>query len=90
MSTFKKKETFKIGEYSWDDDNEFLIYPESVFINKGHLYIPNMGNNRLYKLDLQTKKLILIKTFEEKIWQYAETKFGTFIVTDSEIYEMKE
>lgn len=49
-----------------------------------------MGNNRLYKLDLQTKKLILIKTFEEKIWQYAETKFGTFIVTDSEIYEMKE
>jgi outer membrane protein assembly factor BamB len=90
VSISEKKEVFKVGEYSWEDDSEFLSYPESIFITQSHLYIPNMGNNRLYKLDLKTKELTLIKTFEEKIWQYAQTEFGTFIVTDSGIYEMKE
>jgi hypothetical protein len=89
-SISKKKEIFKIGEYSWDDNSEFLSYPESIFINESHLFIPNMGNNRLYKVDLKTKELTLIKTFEEKIWQYIQTEFGTFAVMDSGIYEIIE
>lgn len=89
-SISKKNEVFKIGEYSWDDDSEFLSYPESIFIDKNHLFIPNMGNNRLYKVNLKTKELTLIKTFEEKIWQYTQTEFGTFAVMDSGIYEIIE
>ncbi|MGH1384570.1 hypothetical protein [Kordia sp.] len=89
VSISEKKEVFKIGEYSWEDDFDVLNYPESIFINESHLFIPNMGNNRLYKIDLKTKELTLVKTFEEKIWQYAQTEFGTFIVTDSGIYELK-
>lgn len=90
VSILKQKETFKIGEYSWEDDSEFLSYPESIFLDENHLYIPNMGNNRLYKVDLKTKEMKLINTFGEKIWQYAETEFGTFVVMNSGIYELKE
>ena len=90
VSISEKKETFKIGEYSWEDDSEHLSYPESIFLTEKYLYIPNMGNKRLYKVDLTTKKLKLINTFEEKIWQYSETDIGTFIITDSGTYEMEE
>jgi len=90
VSIPKQKEIFKIGEYSWDDNSEFLSFPESIFITESHLFIPNMGNNRLYKVDLKTKKMTLMKTFDEKIWQYAQTEFGVFIVTDSGIYEVTE
>ncbi len=89
ISISKQEEVFKIGEYTWEDDSEFLSYPESIFINENHLFIPNMGNNRLYQVDLKTKEMELIKTFDEKIWQYVQTEFGTFIVTDSGIYEVK-
>ena len=84
-----KKEVFKIGEYSWEDNSEPLSYPESIFVKENNLYIPNMGNKKLFKVDLLTKKIDLVKKFEEKIWQYAETEIGTFIVTDTGIYEIE-
>lgn len=90
VSIPEQKEIFKIGEYSWEDDSKYLSYPESIFVNENSLYIPNMGNNRLYKVDLKTKEMTLTNTFEEKIWQYSETEIGTFLVTDSGIYEMKK
>ena len=84
-----KQEVFKIGEYSWDDNCEPLSYPESIFIKDNNLFIPNMGNSKLFKGDLLTKQMDLLMTFEEKIWQYAETDIGTFIVTDTGIYELE-
>ena len=84
-----KQEVFKIGEYSWDDNCEPLSYPESIFIKDNNLFIPNMGNSKLFKVDLLTKQMDLLMTFEEKIWQYAETDIGTFIVTDTGIYELE-
>ena len=90
VSIVEQKEVFKIGEYSWEDDSEFLSYPESIFLDENHLYIPNMGNSRLYKVDLKTKEMKLISTLEERIWQYSKTDFGTFVVTDTGIYELKE
>lgn len=84
-----KKEVYKIGEYSWDDNCEPLSYPESVFIKDNNLFIPNMGNNKLFKVDTQTKKMDLKMTFQEKLWQYEETPIGTFIVTDTGIYELE-
>ena len=64
-------------------------YPESIFIKDNNLFIPNMGNSKLFKVDLLTKQMDLLMTFEEKIWQYAETDIGTFIVTDTGIYELE-
>jgi hypothetical protein len=85
-----RKEVFKIGEYSWDDNCEPLSYPESIFIGDNNLYIPNMGNKKLFKVDLLTKNIDLITTFEERIWQYGETEIGTFLVTDTGIYELEK
>jgi hypothetical protein len=31
----------------------------------------------------------LIMTFQERTWQYEETEFGTFIVTDTGVYELE-
>lgn len=84
-----KEEVYKIGEYSWDDDSELLSFPESTFIKDNFLFIPNMGNKKLYKVDLKTKNIELISIFEEGIWQYAETEIGTFLITDSGIYELE-
>lgn len=84
-----KQEVFKIGEYSWDDNCELLSYPESIFIKNNKLFIPNMGNKKLFKVDLLTKNIDLVMTFEEKVWQYEETGIGTFIVTDTGIYELE-
>jgi hypothetical protein len=85
-----KQEVFRIGEYSWDDNCEPLSYPESVFIRDNNLFIPNMGNCKLFKVDILTKKMDLVATFQEKIWQYEETEIGTFIVTDTGIFELKK
>jgi hypothetical protein len=90
VSISKKKEIFKIGEYTWDDKYEPLSYPESIFVNDKYLYVPNMGNSKLFRLELATKELELIETFEEKIWQYGETEIGNFIITDTGLYEIKK
>jgi len=90
VSISMKKEAFKIGEYSWEEKYEPLSYPESIFVNEKYLYIPNMGNSKLFKLELATKKLELIETFQEKIWQYGETEIGIFITTDSGLFEIEK
>ncbi len=89
VSLTDQQEVFKIGEYSWDDNSEPLSYPESIFIKGNNLFIPNMGNNKLFKIDTITKKMDLVMTFLDRIWQYEETDIGTFIVTDTGIYELE-
>ena len=89
VSLTKRKEIFRIGDYSWEDNSEPLSYPESIFIKGHELFIPNMGNSKLFKVDLTTKQMSLLLTFEEKIWQYEETGIGTFIITDTGLYEME-
>jgi len=89
VSISERKEKFKIGEYTWDEKYEPLSYPESVFVKGKWVYIPNMGSNKLYRLNTENKKLELIETFEEKLWQYGETKIGTYILTDTGIYEIE-
>lgn len=89
ISISERKETFAIGEYTWDEKYEPLSYPESIFVEGKLIYIPNMGNNKLFRLNDETKDLELIETFEEKLWQYGETEVGTFILTDTGIYELE-
>lgn len=89
VSLISKQETYRIGEYSWDDNSDPLSYPESIFVGDNHLFIPNMGNRKLFKVDLLTKNMELVKTFEERVWQYEETEIGTFIVTDTGVYELE-
>ena len=90
VSLEQQKETFKIGEYSWDDTSEPLSYPESISINDNCLFIPNMGNNKLFRVNLKTLDIEHINTFEEKLWQYEQTSIGTFIITDTGLYEIEK
>ncbi len=90
ISINELKETYKIGEYTWEEKYEPLSYPESLFVKGKFVYIPNMGNKKLFRFDNETKELELIETFEEKLWQYEETDLGTFIVTDTGIYEIEK
>ena len=89
VSLKTKKETHRIGNYLWDDKFEYLSYPESISISNNTLYIPNMGNNKLLRLSLETLQLELFYIFEEKLWQYEQTPLGIFIITDSGIYEIE-
>jgi hypothetical protein len=83
-----KQEVFKIGTYTWDDIYEPLNYPESIFIKDGYLYIPNMGDGKLFKVDVLTKDIELIAVFEERVWQYVESEIGVFLLTSTGIYEI--
>ena len=86
-----KNEVFRIGNYSYEDnENEILCFPESTFIKNNDLFIPNMGNGKLLKVDLTPKEIKLITTFEENIWQYLETEIGKFIVTGNGIFEIED
>lgn len=89
VSLTDKQEVYKIGDYSWDNHSEPLSYPESIFVKNNNLFIPNMGNSKLFKLNTETQKLELLTTFEEKIWQYEETEIGIFIITDTGLYELE-
>lgn len=88
VSISERKEKCKIGAYTWDDKHTPLSYPESVFVKGNCVYISNMGNSHLFGFDNEAKELELIETFDEKLWQYEETALGTFIVTDTGIYEV--
>ena len=90
VSISERKETFKIGEYTWDEKYEPLSYPESIFVKGKWVYIPNMGSNKLYRLNTENKELELIETFDEKLWQYGETEIGTYILTDTGIYGIEK
>jgi len=51
VSISEKKEIYKIGEYTWDDKYDPLSYPESLFVKGAFVYIPNMGNNKLFRFN---------------------------------------
>lgn len=90
ISISTKEEVYKIGNYSYDEnDVDILSFPESTFVKKNELYIPNMGNGKLLKLDTISKEINLHAIFEEKIWEYIESEIGTFIVTGNGIFEIE-
>ncbi|TRX59095.1 hypothetical protein FNH22_11265 [Fulvivirga sp. M361] len=89
LSLIDKKETFRIGNYNWNYDRyEPLSYPESLWIDEHFLYIPNMGNHKIYKLDLNNYQLSEEVTLNEQPWQYLKCTIGTFIVSGTGIYQV--
>lgn len=86
VSLKTREEEFRIGEYTYEERYEPLSFPESLFITEGALYIPNMGNHRLYQLDLVTCQLQLIDTFQEPLWEYAQAGGAEYVRLDSGLY----
>lgn len=89
LSLKSKKEVFRIGEYSWRyEEFELFNYPESLWIDQNFLYIPNMGNHKVYKMNLLTYHLSEEITLDIRPWQYLKCALGTFVVSDKGIYHM--
>ena len=86
ISLETNKEIFKIGNYTYDEVYEPLSYPESLFITDRHLFISNMGNNKLFKLDLKTYDLQLVTTFADKIWEYIKIGQTEFVRSDNGVF----
>lgn len=87
VSLTTKEEEYRIGDYTYDEIYDPLSYPESLYITEKHLYIPNMGNNKLFRLDLTTNELELINTFEDRLWEYIEVGNETFVHLDKGLYK---
>jgi len=89
ISVSEKKEVFKIGKYSFEENiNDIFCYPEGLFIKDSSLVVSNMGNKTLNIIDLGTLEVKISKTFEERIWQYMTTDIGEFVVTDTGLYKI--
>ncbi len=81
-------EIFRIGDYTYEEVYEPLNFPESTFFYQGKLYISNMGDRKLYGLDLKNFELKEEMRFKEGNWQYIKTGFGDFVNLDSGIYKL--
>ena len=80
------------GDFSWQDtdtkDNKFLAYPESLWVDNGTVYIPNMGNGKLFAVNAQNSELNLKHTFKDELWnyfilsnrEYVKLQSGTFMI----------
>ncbi len=90
VSLDTKEEEYQIGEYTYDHIYEPLSYPESLFITDRHLFIPNMGNNKLYRLDLTTYKLDLIETFPDRLWEYIQIGEDEYVHLDKGVYKKEK
>lgn len=82
------KEIYRVGEYTYKEIYEPLCYPESLFVSGENLYVANMGKRQLLALNLLTKKLKIVHTFEGRVWQYLKLDFGEFAVLESGIYQL--
>lgn len=72
ISLDMREEEYRIGDYAYDEVYDPLSYPESLFITDKHLFIPNMGSGKLFRLELATYQLDLIETYEDRLWEYIQ------------------
>ena len=79
---------FQLG-IPYDNKSE-VSFPESIEIYKNDLYISEMGNRRILKLDIKNKKQSEYIKFEELVWSFLKNEFAEIVCLDSGIYELKD
>lgn len=57
---------------SWEPGE--LSYPEEVICYEQHLFISDMGHQRLAQLNPRTKRLHTYRTFTQRVWEYRRVK----------------
>jgi hypothetical protein len=82
-------ETWRIGDYTFDEVTEPLCYPESIFLKGNLLYISNMGTSSVKKLNIQNLELNdHLSTFPSRVWEYVEGDEKTFVRLEDGIYQI--
>ena len=92
--------THFIGQYSLNDEKELyklggdyehinpgiFNYPEHIIAIEDYIYISDMGNNRICKLNINTKKLSEHLKFNEPTWEYCIFKNNEIVRLQSGLY----
>lgn len=76
---------FSLGEIG---EEEPFSCPEDIVIYGDHLYISDMGHDRVCKLHLSTKELSNHLVFDESVWEYRRFRGKEFVRLDRGIYEL--
>ncbi|MDQ2793948.1 MAG: hypothetical protein M3Y12_08070 [Bacteroidota bacterium] len=78
------------GQLLWalggDWDPTELDHPEDVVVYGEHLFISDMGNQRLVLLNTRTKSFGPYRTFEQTVWQYRRFQGHELVRLNDGIY----
>lgn len=76
-------EEISLGDRS--NGTTFLL-PESIVIYDGYLYVCDMGNHRIQKVNLSNLRIDNYRIFGEPVWEYVRTKNNEYVRLQSGIY----
>jgi hypothetical protein len=82
----EEKEIYHLGEKY--ENGKPLSCPEDIKIYDGFVYISDMNNNQLIKLNIETKEWNVYLKFDENIWEYRQFKGVEIIRLKSGIYSI--
>jgi len=89
-----------VGQFELDTENElFRIggdyenpdtfdYPEQVRAFGDFVYVCDMGNSRICKINIDTKELTAYKKYEEPVWEFGQFRKKEIVKLASGIYEI--
>ena len=81
-----EKELFRIGgDYQKPD---IFDHPEQVRIFGDFVFVSDMGNKRICKINIYTKELVEYKMFTEPIFEYGQFKTKEIVRLNSGLYEL--
>ena len=81
-----EKELFRIGGDFENPDT--FDHPEQVRVFGDFVYVCDMGNKRICRINIDTKELTVYKKFEENTWEYGQFKTKEIAKLNSGIYEL--
>lgn len=74
---------------AYDDTQSPILYPEDIFIYENQVFVSEMGNKRVLKINLNTLEQEVYLSFEERVWSFQKNEFTEIVLLDSGIYYQK-
>lgn len=68
---------------------EIFDHPEDVFVHGNAIYVSDMGNRRVCKIDLTTYEIQDYLSVDEPVWSFWVMNNEEFVQLDSGIYRLK-
>ncbi len=70
------------------EETEEMSFPEDVFVFNDEVYISEMGNKRVSKIDLNKMDKSTHLKVHEPIWKFVKNQLGEFVLLDSGIHRV--
>jgi hypothetical protein len=81
-----EKELFRVGGNF--EKPEIFNYPEQARSFEDFMYIADMGNKRICKININTKEITEYLSFEEPVWDYLQFQGKEIVKLGSGLYEI--